>query len=59
MPGAEFPTVFSTYITVYCTRTRNGFRQQSYEQVVDKRLWEPGLDNDYDREKIQVSLLYI
>ena len=52
MPGAEFPNVFSGYITVCFTPTKDGFQQYCVEPVVDKGFWEPHLDTDYDSEEV-------
>ena len=35
MPGEESPTVFSSYITVYFTPTKDGYEQHSEEPTVD------------------------
>ena len=52
MPGEEFPIVFSRYITVCFTPTKDGFEQHAEAPVVDKGFWEPHLDTDYDSEEI-------
>ena len=52
MPGEEFPTVFSGYITVCFTPTKDGFEEYYDEPAVDKGFWEPHLDTDYDSEEI-------
>jgi len=52
MPGEEFPTVFSAYITVCFTPTNDGYEQHSEEPTVDLCFWEPHLDTDYDSEEI-------
>ena len=36
MPAAEFPTGFSSYITVCWTPTKNGFEQYYNEPIVNK-----------------------
>jgi len=59
MPGEEFPTLFSGYITVCFTLTKCGYEQHSEEQRVDLGFWEPHLDTDYDSEEIYVSLFWI
>ena len=55
----KFPNVFSGYITVCFTPTKDGFEKYYNEPAVDKGFWEPHLDTDYDSEEIQVSLLYV
>jgi len=52
MPGEEFPTVFSGYIPVCFTPTKDGYEQPSEEPAVDLGFWEPHLDTDYDSEEI-------
>jgi len=52
MPGEEFPTVFSGYIRVCFTPTKDGYKQHSEESAVDLGCWEPHLDTDYDSEEI-------
>ena len=52
MPGDEFPTVFSGYITVCFTPTKACFEEYYDEPAVDKGFWEPLLDTDYDSEEI-------
>jgi len=52
MPGEEFPTVFSAYIMVCFTPTKDDYEQQSKQRVVDLSFWEPHLDTDYDSEEI-------
>ena len=52
MPGDEFPTVFSGYITVCFTPTNDGFKEYYDELAVDKGFWEPHLDTNYDSEEI-------
>jgi len=52
MPGEEFPTVFSAYITVCFTPTKDGYEQHSEDRAVDLGFWEPHLDTDYDSEEI-------
>ena len=56
MPGEEFATVFSGYITVFFTPTKDGYEQHSEEPTVHLGFWEPHLDTDYDSEEIEVSL---
>ena len=51
MPGEEFPTVFSGYISVCFSPTKDGWEYYSEEASVDKGLWEPHLDTDYDSEE--------
>jgi len=48
MPGEEFPTVFSGYITVCFTPTKDGHEQPLGEPAVYLGLWEPHLDTHYD-----------
>jgi len=52
MPGAEFPTICSGYITFCFTPTEDGYEQHSEEPTVDFGFWEPQLNTDYDSEKI-------
>ena len=54
MPGEpeEFPTVFSGYITVCFTPTKDGFQKYYDGPAVDKGFWEPNLDTNYDSEEI-------
>jgi len=52
MPGGEFPTVFSGYIKVCFTPTKDGYEQHSKEPTVDFGFWEPHLDTDYDSQEI-------
>ena len=52
MPGEEFHIVFSGYITICFTSTKEGFEQHAEEPKVDKGFWEPHLDTDYDREEM-------
>ena len=52
MPGEEFPNIFSGYITVCFTPTKDGFEEYYNELAVDKGFWEPHLATDYDSEEI-------
>jgi len=52
MPGEEFPTLFSGYIAVCFTPTKDGYEQHSEESAVDLGFWEAHLDTDYDSEEI-------
>ena len=50
MSGDEFPTVFSGYITVCFTPTKDCFEEYYDAPAVDKGFWEPHLETDYDSE---------
>jgi len=52
LPGEEVPTVFSGYLTVRFTPTKDGYEQHSAEPTVDLGFWEPHVDTDYDSEEI-------
>ena len=52
IPGEEFLIVFSSYITVCFTPTKNGFEQHAEAPVVHKGFWEPHLDSDYNSKEI-------
>ena len=54
MPGEEFPTLFSVYITVCFTptMTKDGYEQPSEEPAVNLGFLEPYLDNDYDTAEV-------
>jgi len=52
MPGEEFATIFSGYITVCFTSAKDGYEQHPEEPTVDLGFWEPHLDTDYDSEEI-------
>ena len=39
MPGEELPTVFSGYIAVCFTPTKDGYEQHSFEPAVDLGFW--------------------
>lgn len=52
MLEVEFPTVVPGYITVYWTPTKNSFKQYYNQLVVDKGVWEPHLDTDYDSKHV-------
>jgi len=52
MPGEEFPTLFSGYITVCFTPTKDGYERYCEEPTVDWGFWEPYLDTDCDSEEI-------
>ena len=51
MPGDEFPTIFSSFITVGFSPIRDGFEVFVDEPAVDKGFWEPHLHTDYDSEE--------
>ena len=46
MAGDESPTVFTHYITVCCTPTKNDYEQSSAEPAVDLGFWESHLDTN-------------
>jgi len=48
----EFPTIFSGYITVCFTRTKDGYEQHSEELAVDLGFCEPHLDTDYESDEV-------
>ena len=52
MPGEEFPIVFSGYITVCVTPTKDRFEKYSESPVVDKGFWKAHMDTDYDSEEV-------
>ena len=52
MPGEKFPIVFSGYIIVCFTPTKDRFELHAEEPVVDRGFWEPHLDTDYDSEEL-------
>jgi len=52
MAGEEFPTVFSGYITVCFTPTKDGYEQHTEKLTVDLGFWEPHLDTDYNSKEI-------
>ena len=52
MPGTEFPTGFSGYITVCWTSTKNGFEQYYNKPIVNKGFWEHHLYTGYNSEEI-------
>lgn len=59
MSGKKFPVVFSSYITIYFTPTKDGFELHAVKAMVDKELWEPHSDTNYISEEIYVSLYYV
>ena len=59
LPGEEFPTVFSGYITVSFSPTKDDYEQYFEDSTVDLGFWEPHLDTNYDNKEIEVSLLYV
>ena len=52
MAGEEFPALFSGYIEVCSTPTKNGYEQYSEESIVDFGSWELHLDTDDDSQEI-------
>ena len=55
MPGEKLRTVFSGYIAIYFTPTKNGYEKHSEELVVDLGFLGPHLDTDDDSEEIYLS----
>jgi len=52
MLGEEFPTVFSGFIKVCFTPTKDGYGPHCEEPTVDFCFWEPHFESDYDSEDI-------
>jgi len=50
--GEEFPTFFSSYMTVCFNPTEHDYALHCEEPGVDLGFWESHLDTDYDIDEI-------
>jgi len=55
-PGEEFATLFSVYIRVWFTPTKDSYEQHSEEPGMDLGFWEPHLGTDYPSENASYFL---